>query len=280
MLIKCVRVLPDAKIPERASPEAVGYDVYACHVVDKSTREECGQLPITFGPGESVLIGTGLTFAVPPGTDCQVRPRSGLASKHNIELSNSPGTIDPDYRGEAGILLRNRGTEPFTVEKGMRIAQLVFTKVEIPRFVEVEELPQTSRAAGGFGSTGLSEISIGDKEYLAKQRRLDEYFMGIATATSKLSDCLRGAEKTPYGFYKKDADGKYCGATRRFGCVIVSQHNTIITQGFNQRTKECSEEEGCIRERENIPLALPTTLVAYMPRKLLSRTMDALADHL
>jgi len=117
-----------------------------------------GDLPIEIKSGGSVLIGIGVRFDVPFPYEAQVRPRSGLASKYDIELSNSPGTIDPDFRGEAGVLLRNRGKKKFIVEKNMRIAQLVFTKVEIPEMKEVLDLSKTPRGEGGFGSTGLFEI--------------------------------------------------------------------------------------------------------------------------
>lgn len=252
MLIKYSKLFPDVRVPVRASAGAVGFDVYAYHVVDKNTRKECGQLPANVMPQESILIGTGIVLAVPFPIDCEVRPRSGLASKHDIELSNSPGTIDPDYRGEAGILLRNRGNMPFTIEKGMRIAQLILKKVEIPHFMETEILPPTRRDTGGFGSTGLKEISLGDEEYLKELKKWDRYFMKVAIAASSLSNCLRGAERDGTARYHKDEEGKYCGATRRFGCVIVKNRN-IIAQGFNSRTNECNEEAGCIREQEKIP---------------------------
>lgn len=252
MVVKARKLYPDAKIPERASPGAVGYDVYAYHVVDKNTRETCGELPIEIPPGGSVLVGIGVQFAVPFPIDCQVRPRSGLASKHDIELSNSPGTIDPDYRGEAGILLRNRGDKSFRVEKHARIAQLVFTRVEVPHLAEIETLPPTSRDTGGFGSTGFFNIALGDSEYKLEQAKWDEHFMGIAISAAGLSNCLRGVHRDRDGKYERDLSGRYCGAKRRFGCVIVKARN-IVGQGFNTRTEDCSEEVGCIRERENIP---------------------------
>ncbi len=255
MLVKFCRKYPDAKPPERASDGAVGYDVYAYHALDKKSRMPLGELPQILEPGKSMLIGTGIVFAVPFPTDCQVRPRSGLANKHDVELSNSPGTVDPDYRGEIGILLRNRGELPFTVEKGMRVAQLVFTKVELPEFQEDPDLIEnsTKRGTGGFGSSGLTTMLLGgDKDFRAEIYRWDRYFMQVAIAASGLSDCLRGAERDKNGCYKKDADGRYCGATRKFGCVIVKDRN-IISQGFNYRTSDCNEEIGCIRERDRIP---------------------------
>lgn len=251
MVINTKKLFLDAKVPQRASPGAVGYDVYAYHLQDKFTREHAGDLPAMILPGEACLIGIGVAFAVPFPVDCQARPRSGLASKHNIELSNSPGTIDPDFRGEAGILLRNRGAESFSVEKEMRIAQLVFTKAEIPELVLVETLPATLRGRGGFGSTGLGTISLGDGEYRHEQEKWDRHFLEIATSTANLSECLRGAKQTN-GLYKCDARGRYLGATRRFGCVIVKDQ-VVVAQGFNVRAAGCSEVEGCIRERMSIP---------------------------
>jgi dUTP pyrophosphatase len=163
MQIAMKKLFPGAQVPARASAGAVGYDVYAYHAIDKHTRVHSHDLPIVIPPGGSVLVGIGVAMAVPFPYDCQVRPRSGLASKYDIELSNAPGTIDPDYRGEASILLRNRGDQPFTVERGMRVAQLVFTRVEIPELLEVEDLPSTIRDAGGFGSTGLFELPVQPK---------------------------------------------------------------------------------------------------------------------
>lgn len=130
MQIPVKKLFPSATLPVRASEGAVGYDVYAHHVINKNTREHSGDLPTAIPAGGSILIGIGVALAVPPGYDCQVRPRSGLASRHDIELSNSPGTVDPDYRGETSILLRNRGSSPFTIAPGMRVAQIIFTKVE------------------------------------------------------------------------------------------------------------------------------------------------------
>lgn len=147
------------------------------------------------------------------------------------------GTVDPDFRGEAGILLRNRGKHDFAVEEGMRIAQLIFSKVELPALQEVPELPSTRRGSGGFGSTGLMEIAGGLQESVAKQLRLDRYFMGITIATAELSDCVRGM--TPKNRIPK----------RKFGCVIV-KNNSIISSGYNgfyPGQKECTPN-ACVRD--------------------------------
>jgi dUTP pyrophosphatase len=110
--------------------------------------------PITLAPGARALVPTGLRIAIPAGYELQVRPRSGLALKNGIVLPNSPGTIDEDYRGELGVIVMNMGQEPFTVERGMRIAQAVLAPVVRAAWAEVAELPETARGAGGFGSTG------------------------------------------------------------------------------------------------------------------------------
>jgi len=110
--------------------------------------------PMTLNPGETKLIPTGFKMAIPPGFEAQARPRSGLALKHGITLTNSPGTIDSDYRGEVGIILGNTGAKPFVVEPGMRIAQLVIQEVFRADTVVVESLSDTARGEGGFGSTG------------------------------------------------------------------------------------------------------------------------------
>lgn len=110
--------------------------------------------PLTLAPGQRALVPTGLKIAVPLGYEAQVRARSGLALKHGIICPNAPGTIDSDYRGECGVILANIGHEPFVVRRGERIAQLVIAGHERADWVEVEELDETARGAGGFGSTG------------------------------------------------------------------------------------------------------------------------------
>ena len=110
--------------------------------------------PITLGPLERAMIPTGLYIALPDGTEAQVRPRSGLAAKHGISVLNSPGTIDADYRGEVKVILVNLSNEPFVVNPGERIAQMVVARYEKVEWQEVDVLDETERGVGGFGSTG------------------------------------------------------------------------------------------------------------------------------
>jgi len=109
---------------------------------------------IVLQPGARALVPTGIAIALPPGYEAQVRPRSGLALKHGITLINSPGTIDSDYRGEIKCPIINHGGEPFTISRGMKIAQMIVARHETAELVEVSELAESVRGAGGFGSTG------------------------------------------------------------------------------------------------------------------------------
>ena len=111
--------------------------------------------PVTLNPLERAIIKTGLFIELPVGYEAQVRPRSGLAAKKGITVLNSPGTVDADYRGEIGVILVNLSNEAFVVENGERIAQLIIAKHERAEWIDVEELSETSRGAGGFGSTGV-----------------------------------------------------------------------------------------------------------------------------
>lgn len=131
----------DLAPPSRGTARAAGYDVRAAEAV-------------VLEPGQIRLVGTGFALELPDDLECQVRPRSGLALKHGITVPNSPGTIDPDYRGELRIILQNLGCDTVRLERGERIAQLVFARFEAPELVEVEALSATSRGEGGFGSTG------------------------------------------------------------------------------------------------------------------------------
>ena len=128
-------------LPHYATSGAAGMDVVSAEHV-------------TIAPGARHPVATGLAMAIPHGFEIQVRPRSGLALKHGITVPNTPGTIDSDYRGELKILLINHGTEPFAIARGDRVAQLVLAPVVQARWDEVDELDDTSRGSGGFGSTG------------------------------------------------------------------------------------------------------------------------------
>ena len=110
---------------------------------------------VTLRPGDRALVRTGLVFQLPPDAEAQVRPRSGLALRHGVTVLNAPGTIDAGYRGEVGVILVNLGAEPFTVEKGMKVAQVVVASVVRAEVVEVAETDATERGADGFGSTGV-----------------------------------------------------------------------------------------------------------------------------
>ena len=111
--------------------------------------------PLVLAPGDRALVPTGFAIALPTGYEAQVRPRSGLAVAHGVTVLNAPGTIDADYRGEIQVPLINHGAEPFTVTRGMRIAQMVVAPVVVARLVEVAVLPATERGSDGFGSTGI-----------------------------------------------------------------------------------------------------------------------------
>ncbi|NLI80015.1 MAG: dUTP diphosphatase [Candidatus Riflebacteria bacterium] len=128
-------------LPARATHGAAGYDI-------------CSRETLTIAPGRFAKVPTGLKLAIPEGFEAQVRPRSGLAAKHGVTVLNAPGTIDSDYRGEVCVLLVNHGPEPFTVEAGMRIAQMVFAPVTTMAFATVASLAGSARGEGGFGSTG------------------------------------------------------------------------------------------------------------------------------
>ncbi len=138
--------LPHAKelaLPAYATEHSAGLDLQAAIAEN-----------ISVAPGERKLIPTGLSIALPDGYEAQIRPRSGLALKNGISLVNSPGTIDADYRGEIGVILINHGDQAFTIERGMRIAQMVIAPYTRAQFSEVIELPSSARGTGGFGSTG------------------------------------------------------------------------------------------------------------------------------
>lgn len=138
------RLAPELPLPKRAHAGDAGADLYAAETV-------------TLAPGQRALVGTGVALALPLGTVGLIHPRSGLAAKHGLSIVNTPGTIDAQYRGELKVCMVNTDRdEAFTIERGMRIAQLVVQRVELVDFVEVDELDDTERGAGGYGSTGTN----------------------------------------------------------------------------------------------------------------------------
>jgi dUTP pyrophosphatase len=140
LLIK--RLSPSAILPSYAHPGDAGLDVYS-------------SIAVSIEPGETKLVGTGISIELPPNTEAQVRPRSGLALKHGITVLNTPGTIDHGYRGEVGVILINHGRARFDVQPGMKIAQMVIASCMTVTVEESGELSGTVRGRGGFGSTGV-----------------------------------------------------------------------------------------------------------------------------
>ncbi|HET6388923.1 dUTP diphosphatase [Hyphomicrobium sp.] len=153
-------------LPDYQTAGAAGFDLVAA-VADDT--------PIIIPPGAHALIPTGLIFELPRGTEAQVRPRSGLAVKHGVTVLNSPGTIDADYRGEVAVILVNLGSQPFTVARGERIAQMIVAPVTRVKLQESKKLSATKRGAGGFGSTGTgktpSQPSAAKRKAVASGRR-------------------------------------------------------------------------------------------------------------
>jgi dUTP pyrophosphatase len=135
----------DLALPGYATEQSAGMDLLAAVEAE-----------IVLAPGERRLIPSGIAIALPAGLEAQVRPRSGLALKHGITVLNSPGTVDADYRGEIGVILINLGQEPFTIQRGDRIAQLVIASHAQARWRVVDALEDSARGAGGFGSTGTT----------------------------------------------------------------------------------------------------------------------------
>ena len=145
ILVKIKRLphAADVPLPTRMTEHAAGYDLSAA-VTEPTVLE----------PGDIKLIPCGFAMAIPHGYEAQVRPRSGLSSKHGVTMVNAPGTIDSDYRGEVRVPLINLGRLPFTIERGMRIAQMLILPVPRSEIVEVDDLDETTRGHGGFGHTG------------------------------------------------------------------------------------------------------------------------------
>ncbi len=142
VLIKKCR--ENAVLPQRMTEHSAGYDLYSANDIE-----------IVLKKGQRQLIPTGISIALPEHLEAQIRPRSGLAIKHGISVLNAPGTIDSDYRGEIQVILINHGTEDFIIEPNARIAQMVISSFERVNFTLTEDLPETVRGAGGFGSTQI-----------------------------------------------------------------------------------------------------------------------------
>ncbi|MEG3617081.1 dUTP diphosphatase [Magnetovibrio sp. PR-2] len=143
----------DLPLPAQATAGAAGVDLLAAISND-----------LVLEPGERALVPTGISIALPDGFEAQVRPRSGLANKHGVTVLNTPGTIDADYRGEIGVILINHGAQSFTIERGMRIAQMVVAPVMFVAWKNVNELQASERGAGGFGSTGINTPTSNDTQ--------------------------------------------------------------------------------------------------------------------
>ena len=142
----------DLPLPTYQSELAAGLDLMAAIPRDA---------PMVLGPGKHAMVPTGLCMALPPGTEGQVRPRSGLAARYGVTVLNTPGTVDADFRGEIQVILINHGSRPFTIERGMRIAQLVIATTMQATICESAILDDTTRGIGGFGSTGSSSGGSG-----------------------------------------------------------------------------------------------------------------------
>lgn len=139
--VRIKKINENAVIPKYAHKGDAGVDLYSAE-------------DYLLKPGERILVSTGIKMAIPQGYEAQVRPKSGLALKHGVTVCNTPGTVDSSYRGEVGCIMINLGNEDFKIEKGKKIAQIIFNKVEEAEFEEVDELDETTRGEGGFGSTG------------------------------------------------------------------------------------------------------------------------------
>ena len=143
-----IRQLPHGEglaLPAYQSAHAAGLDLLAAIPEDQ---------PVVLLPGQRALVPSGLSIALPPGHEAQIRPRSGLAAKHGVTVLNAPGTVDADYRGEIGVLLINHGDAPFSIQRGERIAQMVIAPVARAELALASSLSATTRGSGGFGSTG------------------------------------------------------------------------------------------------------------------------------
>jgi len=157
-LLYVKKLFPDAQLPVRANPTDSGLDVFVHHFeqhVPQADGFPMDQPYIRLSPGNRIFIATGLSVVVPPGYEVQVRPRSGNALKRGLTVLNTPGTVDANYRGPINVIIINLSDEPQVIKRGEKIAQLVVAPVCLAAVVEVENLDQTDRGEGGFGSTGI-----------------------------------------------------------------------------------------------------------------------------
>lgn len=254
--------IPDFPVePLRCSDLASGYDIWAVRVIDPKKELDdperiVDSLPLTLEPYKSVMIGIGISISVPPGFICQLIPRSGLA-REGIIVENGIGLIDADYTGEVGVLLGNHSNRPFTIEPGMRIAQLLFSRLESPVFVEVEtidDLPATIRGIGGFGSSGYSGPGHGTELSDQARAELDIRLMISAQAAADNSTCVRGCPLDANGRPQRDETGRLVDQDRKYGCLFA-KGSQIIATGFNTQFigSESCAEVGCLRDLEGIP---------------------------
>ena len=149
---------PDVPVRVKRLPHGEGLELPAYATAGAAGMDVLSAEDVTIAPGARHAVATGLAMAIPAGFEVQVRPRSGLALKHGITVPNTPGTIDSDYRGEVKVILINLSSEPFEVRRGDRVAQLVLAPVTRASWMPVDELDETARGAGGFGSTGVAEL--------------------------------------------------------------------------------------------------------------------------
>lgn len=163
-VVRVQKLREKARMPEKAHADDAGYDLFAAEAV-------------LIPAGESRLVPTGIALGLPPQTEAQVRPRSGLALRSQVTVLNTPGTVDAGYRGEIGVILINHGKVDFAVEKGMRIAQMVIGRVWPTRLTQAESLDDTERGGGGFGSTGIATEIVDDQ-------------LGVSAEAAEEADCF------------------------------------------------------------------------------------------
>jgi deoxyuridine 5'-triphosphate nucleotidohydrolase len=252
-----VDIDPKLLMPHYQTDYAAAVDLWAIRAFnDPKTRAESGEkeFPVIIEPGHQVMFGCGIAMAIPVGIYGDLRPRSGLAAS-GVNLSNAPGTVDPDYRGEVGMLLRNYTDEPITINHRDRIAQLLFCEYVHAglQMVDYHELPKTRRSVGGFGSTGISGMGPGESGFLEEQKLLDLYCMSVVINVAAMSNCVRGCKLDEAGHAMRDTNGHLISPKRRLGCVFAQGH-AILSTGYNAQYpgSERCEDVGCLRDKLGI----------------------------